>query len=85
MAESDDDLRKQIAAAADNLIHQIVTQNAPGACPERTIIHNARISFYMETLSAIFSCPGHANMPVCRECKIKGSFQVGIPRGKNVM
>lgn len=85
MSESDDELNKQLAAAADILIHQIITQNAPSACPEKTTIQSARIEFFGETLATIFICPGHADMPVCRECKVKGSFQVGTPRGKNVM
>jgi len=84
MEDDIEELKKQLVAAADVLIGQIISRDSPVSCPERVTIQSARIDFYPETLATVFSCPGHADMSSCRECKIKGTFQVGTPRGKNV-
>lgn len=82
---SPDETRKLLATAGDALILRILSDRAPVDCPERSAIQIISLSIFTETGVVVFNCPGHADMPVCRECKIKGSFQMGTPRGKNVM
>ena len=81
MAETDDDLKKQLAAAADVLIAQIINSRSPSTCPERTRINLARIHLIYQSMSVSFECQGSPDIPACRGCAIRGIIPLNVTRG----
>lgn len=82
MAEGDEELKKQLAAAADLVLTNTINARSPAGCPERNVLSAARIDLYLESFQVFFTCNGHANMPACRHCSIKGTFELKLPNSR---
>ena len=76
-----DELKKQLASAAEVVLDQIINTSSPSDCPERTRINLARIHLIYESMSFSFECQGNPDLPVCRGCTIRGVMSLNASRG----
>lgn len=76
-----DELKKQLAAAAEVVLGQIINTSSPSNCPERTRINLARIHLIYESMSLSFECQGSVDIPACRGCAIRGVMPLNTTRG----